>query len=87
MVALFVMVVVSGIVIGIVDTMTLQYAANRNTIAWDKARYLAEAGVQHAAVRCWRPIQPGEVASRRRSFPPAAAAPTASRRPMAPARK
>jgi Tfp pilus assembly protein PilX len=49
MVALFVMVVVSGIVIGVCDTTMLQYAANRNSIAWDKARYMAEAGIQHGS--------------------------------------
>jgi len=48
MVAIFVMVVTSGIVIGILDTTMLQYAANRNILAWDKARFLAEAGAQHA---------------------------------------
>ena len=48
MVAIFLMVVVSGIVIATLDTTMLNYAANRNTLAWDKARYMAEAGVQHA---------------------------------------
>jgi type II secretory pathway component PulK len=48
MVAIFTMVVVSGIVIAILDTTMLEYAANRNTLAWDKARYMAEAGAQHA---------------------------------------
>src|SRR5687768_18501232 len=48
MVAIFLMVVVSGIVISTLDTTMLQYAANRNTLAWDKARYMAEAGAQHA---------------------------------------
>lgn len=48
MVAIFLMVVVSGIVVATLDTTMLQYAANRNTLAWDKARYLAESGVQHA---------------------------------------
>ena len=48
MVAIFTMVVVSGIVIAVLDTTMLEYAANRNTLAWDKARYMAEAGAQHA---------------------------------------
>ena len=48
MVAIFLMVVITGIVVSILDTTTLQYAANRNTLAWDKARYMAEAGMQHA---------------------------------------
>jgi hypothetical protein len=47
MVAIFLMVVISGIVVATLDTTMLQYAANRNTLAWDKARYMAEAGVQH----------------------------------------
>jgi len=48
MLALFLMVVVSTIVVTTVDTTTLQFTASRNTISWDRARYLAEAGVQHA---------------------------------------
>ena len=48
MVAIFLMVIVSGIVVSTLDTTMLQYAANRNTLAWDKARYMAESGVQHA---------------------------------------
>ena len=46
--ALFVMAVSSVLVISIMDTETLQYAALRNTMDWDRARYLAEAGLQHA---------------------------------------
>jgi hypothetical protein len=48
MTALFVMAVTSIIVIGILDTETLEYAALRNTIQYDRARYLAEAGAAHA---------------------------------------
>ncbi len=48
MLALFVMAVTSMIVITILDTQTLQYSALRNTIDYDRARYLAEAGIQHA---------------------------------------
>ena len=48
MLALFVMAVTSMIVITIFDTQTLQYAALRNTVDYDRARYLAEAGIQHA---------------------------------------
>ena len=48
MVAIFLMVVISGIVVATLDTTMLQYTANRNTLAWDKSRYMAEAGVQHA---------------------------------------
>jgi type II secretory pathway component PulK len=46
--ALFVMTVSSTLVITMIDTQTLQFSAMRNTIDWDRARYLAEAGVQHA---------------------------------------
>jgi type II secretory pathway component PulK len=48
MLAIFVMAVTSMIVITILDSQTLQYAALRNTVDYDRARYLAEAGVQHA---------------------------------------
>ena len=48
MTALFVMTVSSTLVITMLDTQTLQYTAMRNTIDWDRARYLAEAGMQHA---------------------------------------
>ncbi len=48
MTAMFVMAVSSVMVISIMDTETLQYAALRNTMDWDRARYLAEAGLQHA---------------------------------------
>ena len=45
--ALFVMAVTSIIVVAILDTETLQYTALRATMDWDRARYLAEAGVQN----------------------------------------
>jgi type II secretory pathway component PulK len=48
MLALFVMTVASLLVISIVDTQTLQYSSLRNTVDYDRARYLAEAGLQHA---------------------------------------
>ena len=48
MLALFVMVVVSMIVVTILDTQTLQYSSLRNSIDFDRARYLAEAGLHHA---------------------------------------
>jgi hypothetical protein len=48
MTAMFVMAVTSIIVIGILDTETLEYSALRNTIQYDRARYLAEAGAAHA---------------------------------------
>lgn len=48
MLAIFVMTVCSVLVISIVDTQMLQFSALRNTIDYDRARYLAEAGVAHA---------------------------------------
>jgi type II secretory pathway component PulK len=48
MLALFVMCVATVLVVTIVDTQTLQFAALRNTQDYDRARYLAEAGVAHA---------------------------------------
>lgn len=46
--AIFVMTVTTMMVLMICDTQTIQYAALRNTIDYDRARYLAEGGVQHA---------------------------------------
>jgi type II secretory pathway component PulK len=48
MLALFVMAVCSLLIISILDTQTYQYSALRNTMDYDRARYLAEAGLQHA---------------------------------------
>lgn len=48
MLALFVMAVTAMIVLTILDTQTLQYSALRNTVEYDRSRYLAEAGIQHA---------------------------------------
>ncbi len=48
MMAIFIMSVTSATVIYILDTETVQYAALRNMLAYDRARYLAEAGLQHA---------------------------------------
>jgi Tfp pilus assembly protein PilX len=48
MLALFVTAVSSMVVVAMLDTQTLQYAALRNTIDFDRARYLAEAGICHA---------------------------------------
>jgi len=50
MMAIFVMTITTMLVLMICDTQTIQYAALRNTIDYDRARYLAEAGVQHALV-------------------------------------
>ena len=46
MLAMFVMVVTTTIVIAILDTETLQYSSLLHTMDYDRARYLAEAGVQ-----------------------------------------
>lgn len=46
--ALFVMSAVSVIVIGILQTETIQFSALRNSVDYDRARYLAEAGMNHA---------------------------------------
>lgn len=46
--ALFVMVVTSALVIAVMDTQQLQYATLRHTVDYDQARYLAECGIQHA---------------------------------------
>lgn len=48
MIAVFVMAICALIVVTTLDTQTLQYASLRNTMDYDKARYLAEAGAQHA---------------------------------------
>ena len=45
--SLFVMSAVSMIVIGILQTEMIQFAALRNTVDYDRARYLAEAGMNH----------------------------------------
>ena len=45
--SMFVMSAISMIVIGILQTETVQFAALRNTIDYDRARYLAEAGMNH----------------------------------------
>ena len=46
--ALFVMAVATALVVSIVDTQTLQSATLRNSMDYDRARYLAESGLQHA---------------------------------------
>ena len=46
--AIFVMAVTSQLVISIVDTQVIQYSVLRNTLDYDRARYLAEAGIARA---------------------------------------
>ena len=46
--AIFVMTVAGTLAIAMADTQMMRYAALRNTRDWDHARYLAEAGLNHA---------------------------------------
>lgn len=46
--ALFVMSISSMVVLAVLDSQTSQYSALSNTVAYDEARYLAEAGTAHA---------------------------------------
>lgn len=46
---LFMVFMISSLVLNIVGTETLQFAATRNTIEYDQALYWANAGVHHAA--------------------------------------
>ena len=46
--AIFVLTVVTSLVVATVDSQTLRYAALRNTRDWERARYLAESGLNHA---------------------------------------
>ena len=46
---LFVIFLVTLMVVNILDTTTLQLATIRNTVDYEKALYLANAGVHHAA--------------------------------------
>lgn len=45
---LFLLFMVSSLVLNVLDTEMLQLAATRNTIEYEKALYLANAGVHHA---------------------------------------
>ena len=49
--ALFVMTLASTLVVATLDAQMLRYAALRNTLEWDEARYLAEAGLNEAFAR------------------------------------
>ena len=73
MMAMFVMAVASMLVVTILDTQTLQFASLRNTMDYDRARYLAEAGVGHALAILERdfenqPLRDDGIATRQ--FPP-----------------
>ena len=45
---LFIIFVVTLMVVNVLDTATLQFSAVRNTIEYEQALYLANAGVHHA---------------------------------------
>lgn len=49
MVCMFIIFVVTILVVNILDTETVELEALRNSIAYDKALFLANAGVHHAA--------------------------------------
>lgn len=46
--AIFVMTVASTLVVSMAQTQMMRYSALRNTRDWDDARYVAEAGLNHA---------------------------------------
>jgi len=48
MVALLVMAATTMVVVSVLDTQTMQFMALNNTLNYDRARYLAEAGMNHA---------------------------------------
>ena len=56
MTAIFIMAVTTVIVVGILDTEVLEYSALRNTMNFDRARYLAAAGIYHSLAELERDI-------------------------------
>ena len=48
MMALLVMAATTMVLVSILDTQTMQFMALNNTLDYDRARYLAEAGMNHA---------------------------------------
>lgn len=46
--AIFVMTVASALTVAMCDVQSVRYSALSNTRNWENARYLAEAGLQHA---------------------------------------
>jgi len=48
LVALLVMAATTMVLVAVLDTQTMQYMALNNTINYDRARYLAEAGLNHS---------------------------------------
>ena len=49
--ALFVMTLASSLAVAMLDAEMMRYMALRNTLEWDEARYLAEAGLNEAFAR------------------------------------
>jgi hypothetical protein len=48
---MFVIFIVTILTVNVLDTETLELSALRNTMSYDKALYLANAGVHHAAAQ------------------------------------
>ncbi len=48
LIALLVMMATSMVLISVLDTQTMQYKALNNTLDYDRARYMAEAGLAHS---------------------------------------
>lgn len=48
LVALLVMAATTMVLAAVLDTQTMQYMALNNTLDYDRARYLAEAGMNHS---------------------------------------
>lgn len=48
LVALLVMAATTMVLVAVLDTQTMQYMALNNTLNYDRARYLAEAGMNHS---------------------------------------
>lgn len=48
LVALLVMAATSMVLVSVLDTQTMQFKALNNTLDYDRARYMAEAGMAHS---------------------------------------
>ncbi len=48
LVALMVMAATTMVVVAVLDTQTMQFMSLNNTVDYDRARYLAEAGMSHS---------------------------------------
>jgi Tfp pilus assembly protein PilX len=49
LICMFIVFIVTILTVNVLDTETLEFAALRNSIEYEKALYLANAGVHHAA--------------------------------------